>query len=121
MRFSSVETISGVEKIAWTSVRRLGRFCDNDCLEVRASLGTFSAATFGVKRLFRLHRRYRTQRALNLIQVKNPTNGATLRRLLPPTEQVRTGAVKRVSACSRRPQCILMLGGFVCSSSRDEA
>jgi hypothetical protein len=29
MGFSSVETISGVEKIAWTSVRRLGRFCDN--------------------------------------------------------------------------------------------
>jgi hypothetical protein len=49
-------------------------------LDVRASLGTFSAATFGVKRLFRLRRRYRTLRALNLIQVKNATNGATLRR-----------------------------------------
>jgi hypothetical protein len=56
------------------------------------------------KRLFRcpLHRRYLTLSALNyltlsalnyltlsalnLIQVKNATNGATLRRLLPPTE-----------------------------------
>jgi hypothetical protein len=38
----SVESFSGVEKIARTSVRRLGRFCYNSRMpnmEVRASLG----------------------------------------------------------------------------------
>jgi hypothetical protein len=37
LRFSSVESISGAEKIAWTSVRRLERFCGNPRQSLRST------------------------------------------------------------------------------------
>src|SRR5690348_16642714 len=37
LRFSPVESISGAEKIAWTSVRRLERFCGNPRHSLRST------------------------------------------------------------------------------------